>query len=545
MSKLENFKYIDDNKILNKYEITPIIDVSNDLDDHFRNTLKDFSPEKATFEYEKSRKNTDAVGKLNTHYYGRRNDTEPFQSDLFLGFTDKDPRSIHSDPLMGNYQKQIWHRKDNLKYSFKDDTDNSIHTAGISESKMQKNKKITYSGFKERYKNFEESNDAWTNSFNQIDSKKSKVLRHEMDGTVVNLNSVDDLKKRRDYVATLSLNALPVGWVSLPDHKVKIAQYTKLLKSKNLNDMNIVKNKQNQLKDNKVIDNSDKELQLMNQLLLVNENIKNKKKESFENEKYDSKFKISQEIHQRSINTSPEHMKNNELKTTELTDKQLAINEELSKLFKINNIKHDIRNLVADFSADKKNLDRGNNKEVNNITQKDKKDIFVDLLHQTLLSQKDNIQEKGNNKESNNIKGKSTKNDELQSKFIFNNSLLNKDRINNNNKIYEVFKYSNKLPEYKSNNETKFVSGKTGAETKLNTYDNEKNSQHRKPNNQSNDALKPEHFENDMRFKSSGEKDRKTGKMGKKYLFTNKEYETYIDEDDNINDSGNLLMKRH
>ena len=28
----------------------------------------------------------------------------------------------------------------------------------------------------ERYKNFEESNDAWTNSFNQIDIKNSKFL---------------------------------------------------------------------------------------------------------------------------------------------------------------------------------------------------------------------------------------------------------------------------------------------------------------------------------------------------------------------------------
>lgn len=76
----------------------------------------------------------------------------------------------------------------------------------------------------------------------------------------------------------MSLNALPAGWNSSPDHKVKIAQYTKLLKSKNLNDIDIVKNKEMQLKDNKVIDNSDKELQLMNQLILLNDNIINKKK---------------------------------------------------------------------------------------------------------------------------------------------------------------------------------------------------------------------------------------------------------------------------
>ena len=48
----------------------------------------------------------------------------------------------------------------------------------------------------------------------------------------------------------------------------------------------------------------------MNQLILLNKNIENKKKESFDNEKYDSKFKISTELYQRTINTNPEHMKN-------------------------------------------------------------------------------------------------------------------------------------------------------------------------------------------------------------------------------------------
>jgi hypothetical protein len=238
-------------------------------------------------------------------------------------------------------------------------------------------------------------------------------------------------------------------------------------------------------------------------------------------------------------------MKNKELLTTELTDKQLAIHEELSKIFKINDIKHDIRNVIADFSADKKNYDKGNNKELNNKMNKEKKDLFTELLYKALLSQKDNIQDKGNNKEMNNITGKSKNGDTLQSKFIYENCLLNKEQLNKNNNLYEIFQYSIKLPEYNNNNSTKYKSGKSGLENKLNKYDNEKNSQHRKPNNQSNEALNPENFENDMDFKTSGEKDRKTGKMGKKYMFNKKEYESYVDEDDNINDSSNLIMRRH
>lgn len=238
-------------------------------------------------------------------------------------------------------------------------------------------------------------------------------------------------------------------------------------------------------------------------------------------------------------------MKNNEIKSTELTNKQISINEELNKLFTPNYLKHDIRNVISDFVSDKKNLDRGNNKEMFNNSNKNKKDIFLDLLYQTQLSQKDNIQDKGNNKEVNNISGKSTSNDELQSKFIYENSLLNDKQINPTNNVYEVYHYSTKIPEHVENNSIQYAIGKTSSEVKIQNYDNEKNGQHRKPNNQSNDALKPDNFENDMTFNTSGEKDRRTGNIGHKYLFRSKEYETFIDEEDNINDSSNLLMKRH
>ena len=199
--------------------------------------------------------------------------------------------------------------------------------------------------------------------------------------------------------------------------------------------------------------------------------------------------------------------------------------------------------MIADFTLDKKMLEKGNNKEMANYTQKEKKDLFLDLLYQSLLSQKNNILEKGNNKEVSNITGKSTKGDTLQSKFIYDNVLLNKNQLNQHNNIYEVYKYSNKLPEYYNN--INYDNTKNTKEIQLHSYDNEKNSQHRKPNNQSNDTLNPEIFENDTEFKSSGEKDRKTGNIGHKYMFNNKEYETDMNDDDNINDLGNLIMKRH
>ena len=66
---------------------------------------------------------------------------------------------------------------------------------------------------------------------------------------------------------------------------------------------------------------------------------------------------------------------------------------------------------------DKKILEKGNNKEMSNYTQKEKKDLFLELLYQSLLSQKNNILEKGNNKEVSNITGKSTKNDNTENQY--------------------------------------------------------------------------------------------------------------------------------
>jgi hypothetical protein len=46
-----------------------------------------------------------------------------------------------------------------------------------------------------------------------------------------------------------------------------------------------------------------------------------------------------------------------------------------------------------------------------------------------------------------------------------------------------------------------------------------------------------------MKFNESGFKDRKTGKMGSKYMFKQKEYES--DNEDNVNDSNNIIFRRH
>ncbi len=538
MSKLQTYKYIDDNKLKKKFEITNMLDNPNLLDQYYKSTLKDFSPNTPSFAYEEPRKNTDSISKLNTHYYGRRNTTEPFQNDLFLGFTDKDPRSIHNEPLMGKYQEQMWHRKDNYKYSFKDDSNYTVPTAGISESQMIKNKKNTFSGFKERYTNFEESNDAWTNSYNAIQSDKSKVYLHDVDDTLSKLTDIKDLQNRRDYISTISLETLPSGWNAVPDQKIKIAKYNNILSQINPRDINILKNKNKQEKDQKN-QTLDAEQKLLKQLLLFTENLQNKKQSDFANQ--DIKYKDSKNEQIRKINKNKEHMKNNELLNTEVDDKKNKLSDLLNdKLFsqkEYNNLNEILKKSIK--SNNETFLNKGNNKVNINLKNKNKDDIINELFHQSIKSNNETFLNKGNNKENSNklsnIKVLKNNNNE----FIYYNNEINKDKLNKtNNSNVEIFNYSKITPQYSNN----YDSVKQSKENKLNNYD-ERNNQHRKPNNQSNDALHTDDFETDTKFKESDQKDRKMGIYGSKYLFRKKEYENSMNSENSINESSSLLSR--
>ena len=55
-SKTNNIQYIDKARIFDKYELTPIIESSEILDDFYRSTLKNFEPDTPTFAHEEKRK---------------------------------------------------------------------------------------------------------------------------------------------------------------------------------------------------------------------------------------------------------------------------------------------------------------------------------------------------------------------------------------------------------------------------------------------------------------------------------------------------------
>ena len=533
-SKTNNIQYIDKTRIFNKYELTPIIESSDILDDFYRSTLKNFEPDTPTFAHEEKRKNTDSVSKIKLREFGRRAPNEPFVADLFLGDTTPDPRSISYEPNMGDYQKQMWHRKDNFKKSFKNDADYSVHEAGIPEGQMDANKKATYKGLKTRYKNFDESTDAWAPSFVADGNKKSKVNNSELDDIPIDLHDTENIKYRRDHVTELSLKSLPIGWDSVPDHKIKIANYTKLLKSKNLNDIDVTKNRNKQTADGKMIENSDVENNLASQLSLITSNFINKKKDNFTSGK-DTKFQKSYETQIRSINDAKEYFKNKELDNMEFTQKTQALNEAFTTLYKINDIKSDIRKNVSEFFINEKELAKGNNKEQYNYSIKDKKDIITDILHKSLMSNNYSFLNKGNNKSLYINKSRDISDDANQSKFILTSSIVNKDHLNKT-KNYEVINYKLAINRDTFDN---YNNMKTGVDSTIYDIDNEKQLEQRQLGPQHNESLTSDNFITDSEFSNSGINNMAAGTvgvMGNKYMFNKKEYESSI-LDTSINDS--------
>ena len=521
----------DSQSIINKYEITPMIESSDLLDTFYRDTLKGVGVETRAFEHEQPKSSKSSISKLNLQYSGHRSTSEPHMPDLFLGDLTPDPRSQHQGPLMKKYTEQIWHRKDDYRQSFKNDNDRSIHSKGINPSDVIKNKKKAISGFKERYKNFTDTTENITYSKNKKFDKHSDVLKNYTDISLAPINDNIDKNTKKTILNPKLIKSNMIE--SLTDHKIKIADYNKLLKQKNMKDTNIRKNKNKSVKDvkNNMLNNTYNKT--MSQLALLTTNFVNKKKNTLGT--LTNKFKISKDINNIKINKSKEHFKNNEIKTTELDGKAAKLSENFNKSYQINKQALDVRENISDFKSGMRNHTKGNNKENMTMRAKDVNDIITKSLRKSLMSNNINMINKGNNKESMVTKSKNLNDSVHYSKFTNENVILNKKTLNGNDKDYEIFNYKSKQPELFNN----FVNDYSSLEVELGNKDKEKTLEGGISGVSTYEIKNIDDFDTDADFSKTGEVKKaagSTGKMGSKFLFRQKEYENSMLEDDNIND---------
>jgi hypothetical protein len=221
---------------LRKIESSAVYEDPNAVDDHFRSTLVDWKPDKPFFASDLPRSSNDpgggfgSVERLNLRHSGGRSTEDPYLPDgTFLDweFAERDPRGTATGPDMRRHYDQQIARASLIKVY--NDNDYSVPEQGINPARMVANIKSGMYQFKDRYANFEESQDAWHNGGTGLNKVRglngeSDVAKYTMDGTVMDLADSTQ-RNRADAVAVLSADPTIAFRHSTPDHRFKISRY--------------------------------------------------------------------------------------------------------------------------------------------------------------------------------------------------------------------------------------------------------------------------------------------------------------------------------
>lgn len=161
--KFRTTNYINPNKIVNKYEVTELLEDEDMMDTVFRNILKDRTPDKPSLESDFPRKCSEANGVIDRRY-GRATDNDMYMPDLFLGDLSKDPRSIMSGTDLNGMREFMEHRKDAYKVNMLNDDDKRINTKTMTHAEVRRAKDAVFHRVKNNYTNFSEQTDQGTRS---------------------------------------------------------------------------------------------------------------------------------------------------------------------------------------------------------------------------------------------------------------------------------------------------------------------------------------------------------------------------------------------
>ena len=238
---------------LKKYEQTCIYEDPEQMENHFRKTLKDMRCSETFFESDAPRRDNYSRDFLNLRHSGRRTTTEPYLPEgtfLDYEFTIKDPRGIATQPDMMQYRKQQEARGRFIKHG--NDEDNSVVSSGWNPSQVVKDIKSQFYNLKNRMKIFDESMNSRHNGgvantkltstgvCMQESDEKAPIMRDEM------------CYNRSNYINDLS-NDMPMGWRNTTDHIFKIAKYGQLRVNAPLSTQNWNKNRLNSRVEHDVV----------------------------------------------------------------------------------------------------------------------------------------------------------------------------------------------------------------------------------------------------------------------------------------------------
>jgi len=145
-----------------KYEATNMEEDPEQMDDNWRNTLMDLSPDAPTYAHEMARRNPYSRDFINLRDGGARVNTDPWQNeDYDTQMHDKDPRGWSTEQPWQEYRRVVENKMSNI--DFKDDGDYSVPSQGIHPNTMYKAIRGAQNWTKSRMKWFATAKDGWHN----------------------------------------------------------------------------------------------------------------------------------------------------------------------------------------------------------------------------------------------------------------------------------------------------------------------------------------------------------------------------------------------
>jgi hypothetical protein len=223
-----------------KFEKTNFREDPYEVDTFHRNMLIYKGPDPELFEYEQKRENTMSKSKLNLLHTGARSEFVPHHPDLFLGFTEPDPRGHTGEFDMSKLADQAKFRI--KRYTkFYSDSSNTISESYRSEAEIRNDKRKGFNWVKDRMQWFSDSY-LGRSTGRPIDYGDSKAqYMAARDDAPIDLNHSSGFVSRGDNTVRLS-NIYAGGWSTNSDHIVKAASYQKTVKQLDNYDRGNLKN---------------------------------------------------------------------------------------------------------------------------------------------------------------------------------------------------------------------------------------------------------------------------------------------------------------
>lgn len=219
---------IDEGMVASKYEESIYYEDPDEMDDMHRNTLMDMRPDQPTLASDLARRDYQSTSRIKLRD-GSRGDN-PEHPEIFIGFTDKDPRGTFTDPDMKKLNNQAWARRQFVEAQMYNDDDHSVPSQGIHPSKMQHLIKHSYGEFKKRFKNFSTGKEALKPGMHPVSQRNgSEVDKLYAESERMDNMIPDGAQFTLGKTAELSNNT-NIGWWQTSDHEFKVAQYGKSYK---------------------------------------------------------------------------------------------------------------------------------------------------------------------------------------------------------------------------------------------------------------------------------------------------------------------------